>query len=76
MEGSTESRYMLGTADKALGAGFKRCQEDREKWHYSFVRRAGIAYQLLGAKDQLETIIYQPSSFEVRSLAVNTECVF
>jgi len=63
-------------ADLALGAGFKRCQEEREKSHYYYVSSAGIAYQLLRSNDQLETIIYQPSSVEVRSLAVNTECVF
>jgi hypothetical protein len=62
--------------DLALGAGFKRCQEEREKSHYYYVSSAGIAYQLLRSNDQLETIIYQPSSVEVRSLAVNTECVF
>jgi len=63
-------------ADLALGAGFKRCQEEREKSFYYFVSSAGVAYQLLRSNDRLETIIYQPSSVEVRSLAVNTECVF
>jgi len=63
-------------ADLALGAGFKRCQEEREKSYYYFVSSAGLAYQLVRSNDRLETIIYQPSSAEVRSLAVNTECVF
>ena len=63
-------------ADLALGAGFKRCQEERDKSYYYFVSTAGLAYQLVRSNDRLETIIYQPSSAEVRSLAVNTECVF
>jgi hypothetical protein len=66
----------MARADLALGAGFKRCQEEREKSYYYYVSGAGLAYQLQRSNDRLETIIYQPSSAEVRSLAVNTECVF
>jgi hypothetical protein len=66
----------LSRADLALGAGFKRCQEEREKTYYYYVSTSGVAYQLLRASDRVETIIYQPSSVEIRRLAVNTECVF
>jgi hypothetical protein len=60
----------------ALPAGFKRCVEERDRTFYYFVSDAGVAYRILRDGDQVETIIYQPSRFEVRSLAVNTECVF
>jgi len=63
-------------ADVSLGAGFKRCVEDRDPMYYYFVNEAGVAYRFLRRSDQLETVIYQPSREEVRSLAVNTQCVF
>jgi hypothetical protein len=63
-------------ADVPLAAGFKRCVEERDRTFYYFVSEAGVAYRFLRDGDRLETIIYQPSRAEVRSLAVNTECVF
>jgi hypothetical protein len=62
--------------DLSLGAGFKRCLEQNDRSIYYFVSDAGIAYRLLRDSDRVETVIYQPSRVEVRSLAVNTECVF
>ena len=59
-----------------LTAGFKRCVEERDRIFYYFVSDAGVAYRLLRDGDRVETIIYQPSRVEVRTLAVNTECVF
>ena len=59
-----------------LTTGFKRCVEERDRIFYYFVSDAGVAYRLLRDGDRVETIIYQPSRVEVRSLAVNTECVF
>lgn len=59
-----------------LGAGFKRCVEDRDRTFYYFVSDAGVAYRFLRDGDRLDAIIYQPSRAEVRSLAVNTQCVF
>ena len=59
-----------------LAAGFRRCVEDRDHTFYYFVSDAGVAYRLLRDGDRVETIINQPSRVEVRSLAVNTECVF
>lgn len=66
----------MGRSDLVLGSEFKRCSEDREKTFYYYVSTAGIAYQFLRSGDRLETIIYQPTRAEVKSLAVNTECVF
>ena len=68
--------YPVMRADVTLGAGFKRCVEERDRTFYYFVNEAGVAYRFLRDGDRLETIIYQPSRAEVRSLAVNTECVF
>jgi hypothetical protein len=56
--------------------GFRRCVEQMSTSHYYLVSDAGIAYQFGRHSNQLETIIYQPSRAQVRSLAVNTECVF
>ena len=66
----------MSRVDLALGAGFKRCTEERDRSIYYFVSDAGVAYQFNRKNDALETIIYQPSRAEVRRLAVNTECVF
>ena len=60
----------------ALGPGFKRCVEQNDRSIYYFVSDAGMAYRILRDSDRVETVIYQPSRVEVRSLAVNTECVF
>ena len=66
----------ISRGDLMLPAGFKRCVEERDRIFYYFVSDAGVAYRLLRDGDRVETIIYQPSRVEVRSLAVNTECVF
>ena len=66
----------MSRGDLSLGPGFKRCVEERDRIFYYFVSDAGVAYRLLRDGDRVETIIYQPSRVEVRSLAVNTECVF
>lgn len=63
-------------SELTLTAGFKRCVEERDRTFYYFVSDAGVAYRILRDSDRVETIIYQPSRVEVRSLAVNTECVF
>lgn len=63
-------------ADLTLSPGFKRCAEERDRIGYYFVSDAGVAYRFLRDGDRLETVIYQPSRAEVRSLAVSTECVF
>jgi hypothetical protein len=63
-------------ADLALGAGFRRCNEERDRQFYYLVSDAGVAHQFNRNSDALETTIYQPSRAEVRRLAVNTECVF
>jgi hypothetical protein len=63
-------------ADLALGPGFKRCVEDNDRTIYYYVSDAGVAYRLRRDNDRVETVIYQPSRVEVRSLAVVTECVF
>lgn len=68
--------YPVMRPDVTLGAGFKRCVEERDRTYYYFVNEAGVAYRFLRDGDRLETIIYQPSRAEVRNLAVNTECVF
>lgn len=68
--------YPVARADVTLATTFKRCVEDRDRTFYYFVNEAGVAYRFLRDGDRLETIIYQPSRAEVRSLAVNTECVF
>jgi hypothetical protein len=62
--------------DLTLSTGFKRCVEERDRVFYYFVSDAGVAYRILRDNDRVETIIYQPSRVEVRSLAVNTDCVF
>ena len=59
-----------------LSPGFKRCVEQMTTTTYYLVSDAGVAYQFRQGSDQLETVIYQPSRAQVRSLAVNTECVF
>jgi len=66
----------MSRGDLPLGPAFKRCVEERDRIFYYFVSDAGVAYRLLREGDRVETIIYQPSRVEVRSLAVNTECVF
>jgi hypothetical protein len=66
----------MSRADLTLGPGFKRCVEQNDRTIYYFVNDAGVAYRLLRDNDRVETVIYQPSRVEVRSLAVNTECVF
>jgi hypothetical protein len=66
----------MSRADLALGPGFKRCVEEHDRTVYYFVSDAGVAYRLRRDSDRVETVIYQPSRVEVRSLAVNTECVF
>lgn len=66
----------MSRADLALGPGFKRCVEEQDRTVYYFVSDAGVAYRLLRDSDRVETVIYQPSRVEVRSLAVVTECVF
>jgi len=63
-------------ADLTLTSTFKRCVEERDRTFYYFVSDTGVAYRFSRADDRVETIIYQPSRTEVRSLAVNTECVF
>ena len=55
---------------------FKRCVEEYTKTHYYMICDDGIAYQFTRGADQLETIIYQPTRVQIRSLAVSTECVF
>ena len=59
-----------------LSPGFRRCVEQFATTAYYLVNDAGLAYQFHQGNDQLETVIYQPSRAQVRSLAVNTECVF
>ncbi|MEK6302179.1 MAG: hypothetical protein AABO41_15825 [Acidobacteriota bacterium] len=66
----------MGRTDMALGAGFKRCTEERDRSYYYFVSDAGVAYRFTRGTDTVETVIYQPSRAEVRRLAVSTECVF
>lgn len=66
----------MSRADLSLAPGFRRCVEERDKAGYYFVSDAGVAYRFLRDGDRVETIIYQPSRAEVRTLAVNTECVF
>lgn len=66
----------MSRADLTLSPGFKRCVEERDRSGYYFVSDAGVAYRFLRDGDRLETVIYQPSRAEVRSLAVSTECVF
>ena len=59
-----------------LSPGFKRCVEQMTTATYYLINDAGVAYQFHQGNDRLETVIYQPSRAQVRSLAVNTECVF
>ena len=59
-----------------LSPGFRRCVEQLATTSYYLVNDAGVAYQFHQGNNQLETVIYQPSRAQVRSLAVNTECVF
>lgn len=66
----------MSRGELTLAAGFKRCVEERDRIFYYFVSDAGVAYRILRDEDRVETVIYQPSRVEVRSLAVNTECVF
>ncbi len=66
----------MSRADLTLSRAFKRCVEERDKSGYYYVSDAGVAYRFSRDGDRLETIIYQPSRAQVRSLAVNTECVF
>jgi hypothetical protein len=66
----------LSRADLALGPGFKRCVEENDRTIYYYINDAGVAYRLRRDSDRVETVIYQPSRVEVRSLAVVTECVF
>jgi hypothetical protein len=66
----------MSRGELTLSTGFKRCVEERDRVFYYFVSDAGLAYRMLRDSDRVETIIYQPSRVEVRSLAVNTECVF
>ena len=66
----------MSRAELALTPNFKRCVEELNRTFYYFVSDTGLAYRFLRASDRMETIIYQPSRGEVRSLAVNTECVF
>jgi len=66
----------MGRTELKLGAGFKRCIEERDRTFYYMINDAGVAYQLTRDSDRVETIIYQPSRAEVRRLAVNTDCVF
>jgi hypothetical protein len=66
----------MSRAELTLSTGFKRCVEERDRIFYYFVSDAGVAYRILRDTDRIETVIYQPSRVEVRSLAVNTDCVF
>jgi hypothetical protein len=66
----------MSRGDLALSTSFKRCVEERDRIFYYFVSDAGVAYRILRDSDRVETIIYQPSRVEVKSLAVNTDCVF
>ena len=66
----------MSRADLTLGPAFKRCVEENDRTIYYFVSEAGVAYRLRRDSDRVETVIYQPSRVEVRSLAVVTECVF
>lgn len=66
----------MSRTELALGAGFKRCTEERDRTFYYFLSDAGIAYRFGRGTETVETIIYQPSRAEVRRLAVSTECVF
>ena len=66
----------MSRADLTLARDFKRCVEERDRIFYYFVSDTGVAYRFSRDSDRVQTIIYQPSRNEVRSLAVNTECVF
>jgi hypothetical protein len=66
----------MSRAELALTPNFKRCVEERDRTFYYFVSDTGVAYRFSRDNDRMETVIYQPSRGEVRSLAVNTECVF
>lgn len=68
--------FPLTRAEVTLGPRFKRCVEERDKTFYYFLSDAGVAYRFLRDGDRLDVVIYQPSRAEVRSLSVNTECVF
>lgn len=71
-----EPAFPMSRVDLTLAPGFKRCVEERDRTFYYFVSDTGVAYRFSRDSDRLQTIIYQPSRAEVRSLAVNTECVF
>ena len=66
----------MSRAELALTSNFKRCVEERDRTFYYFVSDIGVAYRFSRDNDRMETIIYQPTRGEVRSLAVNTDCVF
>jgi hypothetical protein len=66
----------MSRSDLPLGPGFKRCFEENDRSVYYYVSDAGVAYRLRRDSDRVETVIYQPSRVEVRSLSVVTECVF
>src|SRR4030095_13845431 len=66
----------MSRAQVALTSNFKRCVEERDRTFYYFVSDTGVAYRFSRDSDRMETIIYQPTRGEVRSLAVNTDCVF
>lgn len=67
---------VMSRGDVTLAPGFKRCVEERDRTFYYFVSDTGVAYRFSRDSDRVETIIYQPSRVELRSLAVSTECVF
>lgn len=69
-------RDMMTKSDLTLGTGFKQCLEQNDRSVYYFVNDAGVAYRFLRNTDRVETVIYQPSKVEVRSLSVMAECVF
>jgi hypothetical protein len=66
----------MSRGELSLASGFKRCVEERDRTFYYLLSDVGVAYRILRDSDRVETVIYQPSRVEVRSLAVNTECVF
>src|SRR5262245_47454612 len=55
----------MNRTELKLGAGFKRCIEERDRTFYYMINDAGVAYQLTRDSDRVETIIYQPSRAEV-----------
>jgi len=69
-------RNVVNKSELTLGTGFKQCLEQNDRSVYYVVNDAGVAYRFLRNTDRVETVIYQPSKVEVRSLAVMAECVF